>query len=239
MLNVSAWSIRNPIPAILLFVMLCFAGAVAFKSMKVQNFPDIDLPTVVVSAALPGASPSSLENDVARRLENAIASIQGLRHITTRIQDGALTLTVEFRLEKPVQEAVDDVRSAVQRVRSDLPADLREPVIRKLDIAAQPVLAYAVSSSRFDDQALSWFIDNELSRALLAVPGVGSVSRVGGVDREVRVALDLARMQALGLTASGVSRQLRQVQQESAGGRADVGNAEQPIRTLGVVLSAA
>jgi len=239
MLNVSAWSIRNPIPAILLFVMLCFAGAVAFKSMKVQNFPDIDLPTVVVSAALPGASPSSLENDVARRLENAIASIQGLRHITSRIQDGALTLTVEFRLEKPVQEAVDDVRSAVQRVRSDLPADLREPVVRKLDIAAQPVLAYAVSSSRFDDQALSWFIDNELSRALLSVPGVGSVSRVGGVDREVRVSLDLARMQALGLTASDVSRQLRQVQQESAGGRADVGNAEQPIRTLGVVRSAA
>jgi multidrug efflux pump subunit AcrB len=239
MLNVSAWSIRNPIPAILLFVMLCFAGSLAFRSMKIQNFPDIDLPTVVVKAALPGASPSSLENDVARRMENAIASVQGLRHITTRIQDGALTLTVEFRLEKPVQEALDDVRSAVQRVRSDLPADLREPIIQKLDIAGQPVLAYAVSSSRLDAQALSWFIDNELSRALLAVRGVGSVTRVGGVEREVRVALDLGRLQSLGLTAADVSRQLRQVQQESAGGRADVGNAEQPIRTLGVVRSAA
>jgi len=239
MFNASSWSIRNPIPAILLFVLLCFAGAVAFRAMKVQNFPDIDLPTVVVKAALPGASPSSLENDVARKIENAIASVQGLRHITTRIQDGALSLTVEFRLEKPVQEALDDVRSAVQRVRSDLPADLREPVVQKLDIAAQPVLAYAVSSSRMDDQALSWFIDNELSRALLAVPGVGSVNRVGGVDREVRVALDLARLQALGLSAADVSRQLRQVQQESAGGRADVGSAEQPIRTLGIVKTAA
>jgi multidrug efflux pump subunit AcrB len=239
MFNVSAWSIRNPIPAILLFILLCFAGAVAFRAMKVQNFPDIDLPTIVVKAALPGASPSSLENDVARKIENAIASVQGLRHITTRIQDGALSLTAEFRLEKPVQEALDDVRSAVQRVRSDLPADLREPIVQKLDIAGQPVLAYAVSSSRMDDQALSWFIDNELSRALLAVPGVGSVNRVGGVDREVRVALDLARLQALGLSAAEVSRQLRQVQQESAGGRADVGSAEQPIRTLGVVKNAA
>ena len=239
MFNVSSWSIRNPIPAILLFALLCFAGTVAFRSMKVQNFPDIDLPTVLVSATLPGASPSSLENDVARKLENAIASVQGLRHITTRINDGALTLTVEFRIEKLVQEAVDDVRSAVQRVRSDLPADLREPIVQKLDIAAQPVLAYAVSSSRLDAQALSWFIDNELSRALLAVPGVGSVNRIGGVDREVRVALDLARLQALGLTAADVSRQLRQVQQESAGGRADVGSAEQPIRTLGVVRTAA
>ena len=147
-MNVSAWSIRNPIPAVMLFVLLTFAGLLSFNAMKVQNFPDIDLPTVTVSAALPGAAPSQLENDVARKLENSIATVQGLKHITTKVQDGAVTLIVEFRLEKPVQEAVDDVRSAVQRVRADLPADVRDPVVTKLDFAAQPVLAFTISSTR-------------------------------------------------------------------------------------------
>src|SRR6478609_7825944 len=133
MLNVSAWSIRNPIPAVMLFVLLTFGGFLSFDAMKVQNFPDIDLPTVSVTASLPGASPAQLETDVARKIENAIATLQGLKHIYTKVQDGAVTITAEFRLEKPVQEAVDDVRSAVARVRSDLPADLREPPVTKLD----------------------------------------------------------------------------------------------------------
>jgi multidrug efflux pump subunit AcrB len=239
MFNVSSWSIRNPIPSILLFILLSFAGVLAFRAMKIQNFPDIDLPTVVVNAALPGASPASLESDVARKIENALASLQGLRHITTRLQDGSVSITAEFRIEKPVQEALDDVRSAVQRTRSELPADLRDPTVQKLDIAGQPILAYAVSSARFDDEALSWFIENDIARRLLAVRGVGAVNRVGGVSREIRVALDTAKLQALGLTAADVSRQLRQVQQESAGGRADLGSAEQPIRTLATVRNAA
>jgi multidrug efflux pump subunit AcrB len=239
MMNVSSWSIRNPIPAVMLFVLLTFAGLLSFQAMKVQNFPDIDLPTVTVSASLPGASPSQMENDVARKLENAVATLQGLKHIYTKVQDGAVTLTAEFRLEKPVQEAVDDVRSAVQRVRADLPADLRDPVVGKLDLAGQPVLAFTIASDRMDEEALSWFVDNEVSRKLLAVRGVGAVNRVGGVTREVQVLLDPARLQALGATAASVSRQLRQVQTESAGGRTDLGGSEQPVRTLATVKSAA
>ncbi|SCK52753.1 Multidrug efflux pump subunit AcrB [Variovorax sp. HW608] len=237
-MNVSAWSIRNPIPAVMLFVLLTFAGLLSFNAMKVQNFPDIDLPTVTVSASLPGASPSQLENDVARKIENSIATVQGLKHIATKVQDGAVTLIVEFRLEKPVQEAVDDVRSAVQRVRADLPADLRDPVITKLDFAAQPVLAFTISSSRMDDQELSWFVDNDVTRRLLAISGVGAVNRVGGVARQVHVDLDPGKLQALGATAADISRQLRQQQIESAGGRTDVGGSEQPVRTLATVRSA-
>ena len=110
MLNVSSWSIRTPIPSLMLFMLLTFAGLVSFSFMKVQNFPDIDLPTVTVAASLPGASPAQLETDVARKMENAIATVQGLKHVYTKVQDGVVTLTAEFRLEKPVQEAVDDVR---------------------------------------------------------------------------------------------------------------------------------
>ena len=238
MINVSSWSIRNPIPAVMLFVLLTFAGMLAFNAMKVQNFPDIDLPTVMVTAALPGAAPAQLETDVARKLENAIATLQGLKHIYTKVQDGAVTVTAEFRLEKPVQEAVDDVRSAVARVRSELPGDVREPIITKMDLAGQPVLAFAINSSRMDEEALSWFVDNDISRKLLAVRGVGAVTRVGGVTREVRVALDPSRLQALGISAAEISRQLRQVQTESAGGRADVGGSEQAVRTLATVKTA-
>jgi multidrug efflux pump subunit AcrB len=239
MLNVSSWSIRNPIPAVLFFVLVTFAGLLSFQAMKVQNFPDIDLPSVRVSAALPGAAPAQLETDVARKLENAIATVQGLKHIYTNVQDGLVTVTAEFRLEKPVQEAVDDVRSAVNSVRSDLPADLRDPVIAKIDLAGQPVLAFTVASPRMDEEALSWFVDNDITRRLLAVPGVGAVNRVGGVNREVRVALDPQRIDALGTTAAEISRQLRNVQTESAGGRVDLGGGEQPVRTLATVQTAA
>ena len=237
-MNVSAWSIRNPVPALMLFVLLTLGGLFAFHSMKVQNFPDLDLPTVNVLAALPGATPGQLENEVARKIENSIATIQGLKHIYTTIQDGSVALMVEFRLEKPVQEAVDDIRSAISRVRADLPDDLRDPIVSKLDLAGQPVLAYTVASPRMNDADLSWFVDNDIAKRLLAVPGVGAVNRVGGVERQVQVALDPLRLQALGITAAEVSRQLRQVQLESAGGRVDLGSGEQPVRTLATVGSA-
>ena len=133
-MNVSSWSIKNPIPAVMLFVLLTFAGLLSFNAMKVQNFPDIDLPTVTVTASLPGAAPAQLETEVARKIENSIATVQGLKHIYTKVQDGGVTITAEFRLEKPVQEAVDDVRSAVARVRSDLPGDVRDPIVSKLDM---------------------------------------------------------------------------------------------------------
>jgi len=238
MINVSSWSIRNPLPALLFFVLLTLAGAIAYGSMKVQNFPDLDLPTIQVTANLPGAAPSQLETDVARKIENALAPLQGLKHITTKVQDGAVTLTAEFRLEKPVQEALDEVRSAVQGARADLPGDLRDPIVQKLNLAGTPVLAYTVRAQGMDDEALSWLVDYELTRKLLAIKGVGAVNRVGGVTRQVRVELDVQRLQALGLTAVQVSQQLGQMQQEASGGRIDLGSGEQPVRTLATVQTA-
>ncbi len=236
-MNVSAWCIRNPIPALMLFVLLSFGGLLSFKSMKIQNFPDLELPTVTVTASLPGASPSQLETEVARKIENAIATLQGLKHITSKVQDGSLTITAEFRLEKPVQEALDDVRSAVSKVRTDLPGDLRDPIVTKLDLAGSPILAITVSSPTRDEEALSWLVDDTIAKRLLAVRGVGAVNRVGGVSREITIALDPVKLQALGATAADISRQLRQIQRESAGGRTDLGQGEQPVRTLATVAS--
>ncbi|MGZ8195884.1 MAG: efflux RND transporter permease subunit, partial [Methylosarcina sp.] len=236
-MNISAWCIRNPVPAMMLFVILSFGGMWSFQSMKIQNMPDLDLPTITVSASLPGASPSQLETEVARKIENAAATLQGLKHITTKVQDGSVTITAEFRLEKPVQEALDDMRSAVSKVRSDLPADLRDPVVTKLDLAGSPILAFTVASSQRDDEALSWFVEDTVAKKLLTVRGVGQVNRVGGVSREVTIALDPVKLQSLGATAADISRQLRELQRESAGGRINLGSGEQPVRTLANVAS--
>ncbi|MBS1197240.1 MAG: acriflavin resistance protein [Proteobacteria bacterium] len=237
-MNVSSWSIRNPIPAILLFILLSLLGGLAFMNMKIQQFPDIDLPSISVIAALPGAAPSQLETEVARKIENSIATLQGIKHIYTKVQDGVVQILVEFRLEKPSQEAVDEVRDAVSRVRSDLPGNLTEPVISKFNLSGAPILTYTVASSRMDDEALSWFVDNTVSKAMLSVRGVGAVARVGGVTREIRIELDPARMISLRASASDVSRQLRLTQQEASGGRADIGGAEQSVRTIATVQSA-
>ncbi len=237
--NVSAWSIRNPVPSILLFIMLTVAGVMGFKAMKIQNFPDIDLPTITVTASLPGAAPAQMETEVARKLENSLATLQGLKHLYTKVQDGTASITAEFRLEKTTQEALDEVRDAVARVRSDLPADLRDPQITKADLAGSPILTYTVSSVRMDDEALSWFVDNEVTKRMLAVRGVGAVSRVGGATREVHVELDPARLLALNATAAEISRRLREVQQDASGGRSDLGGSEQSVRTIATVQTAA
>ncbi|HNH35868.1 MAG TPA: efflux RND transporter permease subunit, partial [Rhodocyclaceae bacterium] len=237
MINVSSWSIRTPIPAILIFAMLTLGGILSFQAMRIQQFPDIDLPTVIVTATLPGAAPSQLETEVARKLENSIATVQGIKHIYTKIQDGTATVTTEFRIEKATQEAVDDIRDAVSRIRADLPGDLLDPVISRMNVSGSPILTYTVASSRLDDEALSWFVDNTVAKAMLSVRGVGAVSRVGGVSRELRVEPDPARLLALRATASDISRQLRQIQQEASGGRSDLGGAEQSVRTVATVRS--
>lgn len=237
-MNFSAWSIRNPIPSILLFTMLSLAGLMCFSWMKIQQFPDIELPTINVSASLPGAAPPQLETEVARKLENSIATIQGLKNQYTTIRDGSVTIMAEFELEKPIQEALDDVRNSVSTVRSDLPSDLRDPVVSKLSLSGAPILTYTIRSPRLDEEALSWLVDYDMTRQLLKVKGVGAVARVGGVTRQIQVELDPAKLLALNVTAAEISRQLRITQQDAAGGRTDIGGTEQSVRTLATVQSA-
>ena len=237
-LNISAWSIKNPVATTLLFILLTFAGIGGFMAMKVQNFPDIDFPIITVTAVLPGASPAQLETDVARKIEDALANSQGIKHIDSSLSEGVATINAEFRIEKPVQEAMNDVRDAVSSIRVNLPPNLQDPVITKMELASTPVMTYTVSSSQLDDEALSWFVDNQVRRQLMSVPGIGAISRVGGADREVRVELDPDRLLALNTTAVDISQQISQLQLEASGGRVSMGGAEQSIRTIATVNSA-
>lgn len=234
-MNFSALSIKHPVPAILLFIMLTAMGLLSFKSMMVQDSPDIEFPFISVTTSLPGSSPSQLETEVARKIENSVASISDIRHIYTTISDGVVQTDIEFRLEKDISEAMNDVHDAVNRVRSDMPAEVRDPIYSKATTSGLPILTYTVKSDQLDEEALSWFVDNNVSKALLSVPGVGRISRVGGVNREVLVELDPARMAALNVSAADISRQLQRVQQESPGGKADISGARQSVRTIATV----
>lgn len=238
-MNVSTWAIKNPIASIVFFALLTFAGIVSFRATGVQDFPDIELPIVTINASLPGAAPAQLETEVARKIENSVATLQGVKHVYTNILDGAANINVEFILEKNAAEATNEVRDAVSQVRADLPAEMRDPVISKASTSGRPILTYVVSSSQLDEEALSWFIDNAVTKRVIAAPGVGRVARMGGVTREIRVELDAEKMTSLGITAAEVSQQLKRVQQEVPGGRGDVGGAEQAVRTIATVKTVA
>ncbi|NVM75212.1 multidrug efflux pump subunit AcrB [Duganella sp. SG902] len=243
-MNFSALSIKNPIPAIMLFALLSLAGFMAYKANPVQDFPDIELPIVTVTATLDGSAPAQLETEVSRKIEDSVATLQGVKNIYTTVLDGVSTTTVEFILEKNISDAVNDVRDAVARVKADMPAELRDPSVTKASTAGRVVLTFTAAAAdgpgeKMDAQEVSWFVDNTVAKRLLAVPGVGAVKRVGGVYREIRVELDDARMAALRVSALDVSRQLRQVQKEAPGGRGDVSGAEQSVRTIATVKTAA
>ncbi|MGO8083919.1 efflux RND transporter permease subunit [Rhizobium leguminosarum] len=236
-MNFSAWSIRNPVPAILLFVMLAVGGLLAFKQLAVQNFPDMDLPTITVTATLDGAAPTQLETEVARTIEDSFAALSYLDHITTTITDGTVSIKVSFKLEKDSEAALNEVRNAVDSVKGDLPAQMETPTVTKVTVQSSALVTYAIRSTALNETELSWFVDNDLTKALLSVPGVGQVNRIGGIDREVHVDLDPATMASLGVTATTVSSQLKAVQADTSGGLGEIGGTRQTLRTLGALPS--
>ncbi|POR45559.1 efflux RND transporter permease subunit [Bosea psychrotolerans] len=236
-MNFSAWSIRKPVPAILLFVMLTFGGLLAFKHLAVQNFPDMDLPTINIAASLDGAAPAQLETEVARIIEDKLASLSRLDHITTTITAGSVSIKVSFKLEKDSSDALNEVRNAVDSAKADLPSQLETPSVTKVTVQSSALVTYALRSTRLNETELSWFVDNDLAKALLSVPGVGQVGRVGGIDREVHIDLDPATMASLGVTAATVTSQLKSVQADTSGGLGEIGGSRQTLRTLGAVVS--
>ena len=234
-MNISAWSIRNPVPAVLLFILLSALGLLGFSRLDVQNFPDMDVPTITISAALDGAAPAQLETEVARKIEDKLASLSLLDHINTTITDGSVSIAVSFTLDKDSEAALNEVRNAVDQARADLPASMAQPSVSKSTSAGAPLLTYTVAAPRMDDADLSWFIDNDVAKALLSVKGVAQVARVGGIDREVLVTLDPALMAGLGVTPANVSMALKSAQQDASGGRGEIDGLQQSARVLAAV----
>ncbi|HWX81725.1 MAG TPA: efflux RND transporter permease subunit, partial [Steroidobacteraceae bacterium] len=239
MKNISAWAIRHPVTPIVLFVVLFFLGTVAFIRLPINLNPDVSFPAVDINISQPGAAPQEMETQIAQKVEGAIASIGNVHHQQTRITEGNVLILVEFDIGTPIDRAVTDVRDAIARVRADLPQGILEPQVQRENADGGPFAIYAVTTTNMTPEQLSWSIDNTISKRLLGVNGVAQVQRIGGADREIRVELDPSRMQALGLTAVEVNEQLRQLNLDAPGGRAQVGGGEQAIRVLGGAKSAA
>ncbi len=232
-MNMSTWSIRNPVPPIAMFLVFCVVGLVSFFRLPVTQFPNIDIPIVTVSVAQAGAAPSEMVAQVTKPIENAIAGITGVKHITSQVSDSVSATTVEFELSTNSDRALNDVKDAVARVRGTLPDSISAPDVQRLDITGIPIMTYAVTDPTRSIEELSYFVDDTLARELQGVAGLGKISRLGGADREIKVELDPDRLLALGITAASVSRQLRATNIDLGGGRGDIGGQEFNIRALG------
>lgn len=231
--NISAWSIRNPVPPIVLFIALTIAGFVSFARMDVNQDPDIDFPIAIVVISQPGAAPTELETQVTQRVESALRALQGIDELSSTIQEGSSQTVVQLAIGTPIDRAVQDVREAVNQIRGDLPDGILEPQVFRANTTDNDVASFTAIATDMTMEELSWYVDNAVSKELLAVPGLTAVERIGGVNREIRVVLDPAKVQAYGLTASQVNQQLRQTNLNAAGGRAEISGTEQSVRVLG------
>lgn len=231
--NISSWSIRNPIPPILLFVMLTAVGVLSFMNMKITQMPDISAPIVQISVSQPGGAPTEIETQITQKVEGAVAGIGNVKSISSYVQEGGSFTNVEFHLGTPVDRAVNDIRDAVTKVRSDLPDGILEPQVSRMEIEGGPISYMAVKSTSMSLEELSWFVDNTVTKRLVAIPGVAQVGRGGGVSREIRVDLDPVKLQAFGITAAQVNAQLRMLNVDATGGRTEISGEEQAVRVLG------
>ncbi|HVF37062.1 MAG TPA: efflux RND transporter permease subunit, partial [Sphingomicrobium sp.] len=236
--NISAWSIRNPVVPIVLFIALTLAGLVSFMRMDVQDMPDIEFPVVMVSISQPGAAPTEIENQITQLVESAVRTLPGVRSISSNANEGSSNTTVEFEIGTDVDQSVNEVKNAVDQIRGELPDGILEPFIEKETVSSEPIAYFAVSATDMTIEQLSWFVDDTVSKRLLAIEGMSSAERNGGVDREIRVILDPVRMQSLGVTASQVNTALRQLNVNAAGGRAEIAGSRQSVRVLGNAANA-
>ena len=232
--NISAWAIRNPLAPIVLFVGLTIAGIISFMRLDVDNMPDVEAPIVTVTISQPGAAPTELETQVTQRIEAATRSVSGVDELMSSVQEGNSTTTVIFDLGVPIDRALNDVRNAVDQIRNELPEGILEPQVTRVDISSGgPIAYFSVEAVDMTLEELSWFVDNDIAKRLLTIDGMAAVSRGGGVDREIRVILDPAKMQSYGVTAAQVNAQLRQTNLNATGGRAEIAGSEQAVRVLG------
>lgn len=231
--NISAWCIRNPVVPIVLFLGLMLAGMVTFSRMKVQNDPDLEFPLVIVSISQPGAAPSEIENQITQKIEASLQSIQGVETISSTAREGSSETQIEFAIGTDVIEALNDVKNAVDQARGGLPDGILEPQVFKVEISSDAIGYFSVMADDMTIEQLSWFVDDTVTKALLGVPGMAQVDRGGGVNREISVILDPAKMQSNGVSAAQINQVLRQLNLNAAGGRSEIGGSRQSVRVIG------
>ncbi len=231
----STLAIRNPIPPIVLFIILTVMGLVAFFELPINSMPSMVIPVVSVKVSQSGASTTEIETQITHRIEGAIVGINGVKHISTTISDGTSLSIIELQWGTDLDRVINDIRDAMSSIRAQLPKSIQEPLVQRIDTDNSAILVYTVEAPEMQLEDLSWFIDDTLNRELLSIKGVAKVERTGGVTHEIILNLDPNRLAAFGVSAADISRQLAQTNINLPGGRIILSGKEYLLRTLGSV----
>lgn len=233
-MKLSDVSIKRPVFATMIIGAIVLFGAVLYKRLSVDMYPDVSFPTVTVTVVYPGAGPETMESQIAKPIEEAVNSLSGIKALRSTSLEAVATVVLEFNLDKDVAVATQEVRDRIATVQGDLPDGIEAPLVQKFDLGASPVLQLAVSGGGAggDDQAqLLRYAEDQLKPALERIDGVGGVDVVGGREREMHVWLRPEALRSYELTAEDVTRALAAQNLEVPGGRIEGGGKELVVRT--------
>jgi HAE1 family hydrophobic/amphiphilic exporter-1 len=223
-------SIKQPVFATMMMAGLAVLGLASYRQLKVDQFPDVEFPVVTVTTVYPGAAPETVEREVTKKIEEAINTVEGVRHVESTSQEGLSNIVVLFRLEVSTQVASQDVRSKVGAVRGELPREIEEPIVQRIDPGALPIISVAVNAPGLTPQAATDLADKRIKRGLETVAGVGAVNLVGEATREIQVVVDRSRLEAYHLSLAEVVQAIGRENVDAPAGSADRGAIEALVR---------
>ncbi|HVX67421.1 MAG TPA: efflux RND transporter permease subunit [Bryobacteraceae bacterium] len=226
-------SIKQPVLATMIAVSLVALGVISYRQLSVDQYPDVELPVLTVQTIYQGASPETVEREVTKRIEEAVNTISGVRHIQSTTTEGLSVVVVEFRLGTNIHTAQQDAQAKINSIRSDFPQDMEEPIIQRLDLNAMAVVSVAVESSSADIKTLSSLAEKVIKKRLETVSGVGQVNILGLARREIQVLVDREKLRSLGLTYAHVSGALRRENMDLPAGKLEQGHQEPLVRVAG------
>src|SRR3979411_2052371 len=227
--------VRRPVFATMLILSLTVVGLFSYKSLGVDLFPKIDLPTITVTIINPGASPQEIETEITDKVEGAVNTISGIDELRSTSVEGAAQVFITFLLEKNADVAAQEVRNKGALIVNDLPVTAEKPVVQKLDTDASPVARIAVSAPRSLKEVTD-VADKQIKQRIESINGVGDVQIVGGRAREIEVWLDPDKMRAYNVTVAEVANAVKLQNMEVPGGRVDEGTRELTVRTMGRIV---
>mgnify|MGYP000461577451 FL=1 len=200
----SNFSVKKPVVTIVILLMLMAVGLMALKKLKVNQIPDVDMPLLVIDINYPGASPDTVEREVLNRVEKALQSVNGIKDLRGTANEGNANMLVFFEFKKNMVEATDEVRNAIGKVRYKLPTEIREPVILRIDPAAQPIMQLALSTSSQSHAEISRIVEDQIADKFRGIPGVAQVNVNGALKRELSVLLHAQKLREVNLDRKSV-----------------------------------
>lgn len=231
--RISSWAIKQPLAPFVFFVGFLLAGLVAYTYIPVNGMPSVKIPIVNVSVVLAGSTPTIIESEITRRIEASVSGIGGIKHMTSSATADVSNTQLEFELGTDINDVLSKVRDQVASIRPLLPHGVEEPIVQKIDVDVVPILTFTVNSPNHSIEETSWLVDSEISRALLSIRGVAKVQRQGGLEQEIKVELDAARLQAYGISVSDVNEQIRKTVLTLPSGRLENTSQELLIKSNG------